>query len=199
AGPLTDPARIQERQAAVAFLAGNGDLRERLRRILKRSTDLARALSRLGLGRGGPRDLACVRDGLFAARELGLELAITPELPSELAAAARQLQSLQTEVADRLAAALADELPLLKRDGGFIRAGFDRDLDELRELQQDSRRFIAALQARYATETGCRTLRVKHNHMIGYFVEVPQNVGEDLLKEPWKDTFVHRQTMAGAM
>ena len=98
-----------------------------------------------------------------------------------------------------LAAALADELPLLKRDGGFIRAGFDPDLDELRELQQDSRRFIAALQARYATETGCRTLRVKHNHMIGYFVEVPQNVGEDLLKEPWKDTFVHRQTMAGAM
>ena len=73
------------------------------------------------------------------------------------------------------------------------------DLDELRELQQDSRRFIAALQSRYATETGCRTLRVKHNHMIGYFVEVPQNVGEDLLKEPWKDTFVHRQTMAGAM
>ena len=96
-------------------------------------------------------------------------------------------------------AALADELPLLKRDGGFMRAGFDPSLDELRELQQDSRRFIAALQSRYATETGCRTLRVKHNHMIGYFVEVPQNVGEDLLKEPWKDTFVHRQTMAGAM
>jgi DNA mismatch repair protein MutS len=170
-----------------------------VRRILKRSPDLARALSRLGLGRGGPRDLACVRDGLFAARDLGLELAITPNLPRELSVAAEQLQSLQTDVADRLAAALADELPLLKRDGGFIRAGFDQDLDELRELQQDSRRFIAALQARYTTETGCRTLRVKHNHMIGYFVEVPQNVGEDLLKEPWKETFVHRQTMAGAM
>ena len=96
-------------------------------------------------------------------------------------------------------AALADELPLLKRDGGFMRADLRRNLDELRELQQDSRRFIAALQARYATETGCRTLRVKHNHMIGYYVEVPQNVGEDLLKEPWKETFVHRQTMAGAM
>jgi DNA mismatch repair protein MutS len=143
--------------------------------------------------------LACVRDGLFAARELGLELAIAPNLPRELAGAAQVLQGLRTDVADRLAAALADELPLLKRDGGFIRAGFDPSLDELRELQQDSRRFIAALQARYATETGCRTLRVKHNHMIGYFVEVPQNVGEDLLKEPWKDTFVHRQTMAGAM
>ena len=81
----------------------------------------------------------------------------------------------------------------------FIRPTYDANLDELRELQQDSRRFIAALQARYASETGCRTLRVKHNHMIGYYVEVPQNVGEDLLKEPWKETFVHRQTMAGAM
>lgn len=199
AGPLTHPGQIRDRQDSVTTLVENNDLRDRLRRILKRSPDLARALSRLSLGRGGPRDLACVRDGLFAARELGLELAIAPDLPKELFGAAEVLQGLRTEVADRLAAALADELPLLKRDGGFIRAGFDPTLDELRELQQDSRRFIAALQARYATETGCRTLRVKHNHMIGYFVEVPQNVGEDLLKEPWKDTFVHRQTMAGAM
>ncbi|MCB5174079.1 DNA mismatch repair protein MutS [Microvirga lenta] len=199
AGPLTDPHQIQDRQDAVAALVDNGDLRDRLRRILKRSPDLARALSRLSLGRGGPRDLACVRDGLFAARDLGLELAITPDLPKDLRHAAERLQSLRTDAADRLAAALAEDLPLLKRDGGFIRTGFDQNLDELRELQHDSRRFIAALQTRYASETGCRTLRVKHNHMIGYFVEVPQNVGEDLLKEPWKDTFVHRQTMAGAM
>lgn len=199
AGPLTHPGMIRDRQDAVAALVENGDLRERLRRILKRSPDLARALSRLSLSRGGPRDLACVRDGLFAARELGLELAIAPNLPRELADAAERLQALRTEVADRIANALADDLPLLKRDGGFIRSGFDPTLDELRELQQDSRRFIAALQTRYATETGCRTLRVKHNHMIGYFVEVPQNVGEDLLKAHWKDTFVHRQTMAGAM
>ena len=88
---------------------------------------------------------------------------------------------IDTSAADELAAALADDLPLLKRDGGFIRPGYALELDELRELQRDSRRFIAALQARYAAETGCRTLRVKHNHMIGYFVEVPQNVGEDLL------------------
>ncbi|AWM88098.1 DNA mismatch repair protein MutS [Microvirga sp. 17 mud 1-3] len=199
AGPLTDPDAIHDRQDSVAVLLDDGALRDRLRRILKRSPDFARALSRLGLGRGGPRDLACVRDGLLAARDLGLELAIAPNLSRELAEAARTLQSLDTSVADRLAALLADELPLLKRDGGFVRAGYAPDLDELRELQQDSRRFIAALQARYATETGCRTLRVKHNHMIGYFVEVPQNVGEDLLKEPWKEIFVHRQTMAGAM
>ncbi|WP_439651712.1 DNA mismatch repair protein MutS [Microvirga puerhi] len=199
AGPLTDPDRIRERQDSVAAFLDNGELRERVRRILKRSPDFARALSRLGLGRGGPRDLACVRDGLLAARDLGLELAIAAGLPKELDQASEQLRSLDTALADKLTAALADELPLLKRDGGFVRQGYDANLDELRELQQDSRRFIAALQARYATETGCRTLRVKHNHMIGYFVEVPQNVGEDLLKEPWKETFVHRQTMAGAM
>jgi DNA mismatch repair protein MutS len=199
AGPLTDVGAIRHRQEAVAFLVGDGDLRERLRLILKMSPDIARALSRLGLGRGGPRDLACVRDGLFAARDLGLMLARTPDLPVELRQAADTLASLDTACADELAAALGEDLPLLKRDGGFIRAGHNAELDEARELQHDSRRFIAGLQARYATETGCRTLRVKHNHMIGYFVEVPQNVGEDLLKAPLKDTFIHRQTMAGAM
>jgi DNA mismatch repair protein MutS len=199
AGPLTDVAAIRTRQDSVAFLAENGDLRERLRVVLKRSPDAARALSRLGLGRGGPRDLACLRDALFAARDLGSLVALAPTLPKELEAAGRVLSTLDTSAADELAAALADDLPLLKRDGGFVRPGYALELDELRELQRDSRRFIAALQARYAAETRCRTLRVKHNHMIGYFVEVPQNVGEDLLRDPWKETFVHRQTMAGAM
>jgi DNA mismatch repair protein MutS len=199
AGPLTEVELIRARHDALAFLADDGDLRDRLRRVLKRSPDLARALSRLGLKRGGPRDLACLRDGLFAVRELAVVLATRPDLPDELAAACRTLAQLDTKAADDLAAALADELPLLRRDGGFIRSGYHPELDEARELQQDSRRFIAALQARYAAETGCRTLRVKHNHMIGYFVEVPQGTGEDLLKPPFKETFVHRQTMAGAM
>jgi DNA mismatch repair protein MutS len=199
AGPLTDVAAIRMRQDSVTFLAENGDLRERLRLVLKRSPDAARALSRLGLGRGGPRDLACLRDALFAARDLGSLLALAASLPKELEAAEGVLSTLDTSAADELAGALADDLPLMKRDGGFIRPGYALELDELRELQHDSRRFIAALQARYAAETGCRTLRVKHNHMIGYFVEVPQNVGEDLLRNHWKETFVHRQTMAGAM
>ena len=199
AGPLTDVAAIRERQDAVAYLARHGDLRDRIRLRLKRAPDLARATSRLGLGRGGPRDLACVRDGLACASELGSLLSIASDLPAELAAAGRVLGGLDPSLADELVCALAAELPLLKRDGGFIRAGYRPELDELRDLQQDSRRFIVALQARYASETGCRTLRIKHNHMIGYFVEVPQNAGEEFLKEPWSKTFVHRQTMAGAM
>ena len=80
-----------------------------------------------------------------------------------------------------------------------MRPGHEPALDEARALQQDSRRFIAALQARYAAETGCRALRIKHNHMLGYFVEVPAAVGEAFLRGPQKDVFVHRQTMADAM
>ena len=127
---------------------------------------------------GGPRDLARLRDALFAARDLGT---VALAEPAKRARIGRPGARPSTCAADELAAALADDLPPRKRDGGFIRPGYALELDELRELQRDSRRFIAALQARYAAETGCRTLRVKHNHMIGYFVEVPQNVGEDLL------------------
>jgi DNA mismatch repair protein MutS len=199
AGPLTDIGAIRDRQEAVAAFVEAGDLRERVRAILRQTPDLARALSRLGLGRGGPRDLACLRNGLFAARDCALALTLSPDLPEELTKAADALRHVETDLAASLAEALADDLPLMKRDGGFIRAGFHAELDETRELQQDSRRFLAGLQSRYATETGCRTLRIKHNHMIGYFVEVPQSIGEDLLKAPFKETFVHRQTMAGAM
>jgi DNA mismatch repair protein MutS len=198
-GPLTDLGEIVRRHDAVAWLVDDIDLRERLRRDLKRAPDMARALSRLSLARGGPRDLASLRDGILAARDIGESLAGSEGLPAELAEAVQALQGLRPELAETLAAALADDLPLSKRDGGFVRAGYDPALDEARELGQDSRRFIAALQARYATETGCRTLRIKHNHMLGYYVEVPQAAGEDFLKEPWKATFVHRQTMAGAM
>ncbi len=199
AGPLTDPAAIAARQDAVALLVGEGDLREGLRQGLKSAPDLARALTRLALGRGGPRDLAAVRDGLFAAFEVGASLLVWGALPPELAEAAGALARLDRALPEALAAALADDLPLLKRDGGFLRAGYDPALDELRTLQTDSRKVIAALQARYAQETGCRTLRIKHNHMLGYFVEVPQAAGEEFLRGPHKETFVHRQTMADAM
>ncbi|MDJ1158907.1 DNA mismatch repair protein MutS [Chelatococcus sp. SYSU_G07232] len=199
AGPLTEIAAIARRQEAVAFLVGDSLLHERLRQALAAAPDIARALARLTLGRGGPRDLAALRDGLAAAGALARLLAASGDLPEELAAARAALETPDPALAGRLAAALADDLPLLKRDGGFVREGYDPALDEARALQADSRRFIAALQARYAAETGCRTLRVKHNNVIGYFVEVPQATGEDFLRPPFNETFVHRQTMAGAM
>ena len=90
-------------------------------------------------------------------------------------------------------------MPLQKRDGGFIRAGYDAVLDEFHALRDNSREVIAQLQARYAEEAGARQLKIKHNNMLGYYVEVPQAAGEKMLQAPFNATFVHRQTMAGAM
>lgn len=199
AGPLTDPAAIAQRLDAVALLVEMPFLRETLQRDLARVPDIARALARLALDRGGPRDLAALGAGLEAARAIAAALLRQGELPAELHEAALALGRTDPELAPRLAATLADELPLNRRDGRFVREGFDASLDELRLLQVDSRKVIAQLQARYAGETGCRTLRIKHNSMLGYFVEVPQSVGEDFLKEPWRAIFVHRQTMSDAM
>ena len=199
AGPLTEVAAIARRHDACAYLHADASFRERLRAELRAVPDMARALARLNLDRGGPRDLACLRDGLAAARAIAALLALADDLPVELTEAAAALEWLDAGLAERLQATLADELPLNRRDGGFVREGRDAALDEARALQQDSRRFIAALQTRYQAETGCRTLRVKHNTMLGFFVEAPQAFGEAMLRAPLKDVFVHRQTMAGAM
>src|SRR5206468_11479297 len=96
-----------------------------------------------------------------------------------------------------LNAALAEELPHLKRDGGFVRAGYDAALDEARALRDESRRVIAALQARYAETTSVRALKIRHNNVLGYFVEVTAQHGERLLALPLNATFIHRQTLAG--
>src|SRR5207248_4407256 len=95
------------------------------------------------------------------------------------------------------AAALADELPHLKRDGSFVRAGYDAALDDARGLRDESRRVIAALQARYAELTAVRALKVRHNNVLGYFVEVTAQHGDRLMAAPLNTTFIHRQTLAG--
>nr|WP_245513312.1 DNA mismatch repair protein MutS [Enterovirga rhinocerotis] len=198
AGPLTRAAAIGQRLDTVSLLAEERDLRERLRADLKGVPDFLRALARLAVGRGGPRDLACLRDGLVAAAAIGEGLAGLPDPPAELDEARAGLAGLDPALGGRLADALAESLPLRTRDGGFIRDGFDRDLDEARALGGDTRKVVAALQARYAEETGVRTLRIKHNSMLGYFVEVPAAAGEAFLRERHA-VLIHRQTMAGAM
>ncbi len=197
--PLTEVASIAARHEAVAFLVAEGALREMVRGLLKRAPDMARALSRLALERGGPRDLMALAQGLTLAQETGRLLAAHVGLPAELADAAAQLATAPETLSRNIAAALIDEPPLMRRDGGFIRESFDPEIDELRELQTDSRRIIAAMQGRYLVETGCRQLKIKHNNMLGYFIEVPQAAGETLLSERWRGQFIHRQTMADAM
>ncbi len=197
AAPLTDPAAIGERHDAVAHFVAETGLRSSMRAKLKGAPDIARSLSRLVVGRGGPRDLAAIRDGIEAAASLAAELTAGGAVPLQVQEAATALRGPDAAIARELTAALDDELPLFKRDGGFVRAGYDAALDEARALRKGTREVIAALEARYAGETGVRTLKVKHNNQLGYFVEVPSQHAEKLRQPPLNATFIHRMTMAG--
>jgi DNA mismatch repair protein MutS len=197
AAPLTDPAAIAQRLDAVAAFAEDVGLRADTRARLQAAPDLARALSRIVLGRGGPRDVAAVRDGLAAARGLADALSSAKEWPTETAEALAACRAPGAALARELTDALADELPLLKRDGGFVRESYDSSLDDTRALRDESRRVIAALQARYAEETGIRGLKIRHNNVLGYFVEVTAQHGEKLMAPPLNAAFIHRQTLAG--
>ncbi|WP_245422622.1 DNA mismatch repair protein MutS [Rhizobium sp. AG855] len=197
--PLTDPDAISDRQDSIAHLLADGLLIDRLRDALKRVPDMPRALSRLALDRGGPRDLGAIVAGLLASAEVG-RLLDPSTLPKELAEALSDLAALPADLAPSLASMLADELPLLKRDGGFLRDGAIRELDELLALRDQSRRVIAGLQLQYAEETGIKSLKIKHNNVLGYFIEVTAgNAGPMTEGDEAKSRFIHRQTMANAM
>jgi DNA mismatch repair protein MutS len=197
AAPLTDPPAIAARHDAVAHFVADAGARGDVRTRLKAAPDLARALARLVVDRGGPRDLAAIRDGILAAAELAGALAQAGEIAAELVQAAAALRRPDPAVAGALTAALADELPLFKRDGGFVRSGHDGALDEARALRDESRRVIAALQARYADATGVKALKIRHNNVLGYFVEVTAQHGDKLFAPPHNAAFIHRQTLAG--
>jgi len=198
AAPLTNPQDIAGRHDLVAhFIAAEG-LRQDLRARLRRCPDIERALSRLSLGRGGPRDLAAVRDALRVARELRTLLQQgAQDAPLLLADALRDL-GLHDTLIGRLARALAPEPPLLARDGGAIAAGYDAALDELRALRDDSRKLIAGLQQKYARESGVASLKIKHNNVLGYFIEVTPTHA-DKISTGADSPFIHRQTLASAM
>jgi DNA mismatch repair protein MutS len=195
--PLTDPAAIDCRLDAVTAFVAETAARADTRSRLAAAPDLARALARLVVGRGGPRDLAAIRDGINAAADLARALAALNEPPAEIGQAIQACQRPDGMLAAELSAALAAELPAFKRDGGFVRQGYDAALDELRSLRDESRRVIASLQARYAEETGVRALKVRHNNVLGYFVEVTAQHGDKLMSAPLNATFIHRQTLAG--
>nr|WP_156462050.1 DNA mismatch repair protein MutS [Rhizobium sp. Leaf311] len=197
--PLTDPTKINARLDAVSYLLDDVALSDGLRDALKQVADMPRALSRLALDRGGPRDLGALRLGLAAAADVA-ELLDRGLLPDELADALADLKALPATLCAMLGATLADELPLLKRDGGFVRDGFDPELDEIRALRDQSRRVIAGLQLQYSEETGIKSLKIKHNNVLGYFIEVSAGNADVMMAgDEAKARFIHRQTMAGAM
>src|SRR5262249_8831232 len=138
-----------------------------------------------------------IRDGVLAAADLARALGALKDMPAEISEAGAACREPDGMLAAELSAALAAELPAFKRDGGFVREGYDKTLDHLRALRDESRRVIAALQARYAEETGVRILKIKHNNVLGYFVEVTAQHGDRLMAAPLNATFIHRQTLAG--
>jgi len=197
AAPLTDAAAIARRLDAVAAFVANSSSREELRATLRAAPDLSRALARLSVGRGGPRDLAGLRDAILAADQALSQLASMEQPPPEIAAVMVALRRPSRELAREYQRALAEQLPLLKRDGGFVREGYEGALDESRNLRDASRLVVASMQARYAEDAGVKGLKIRHNNVLGYFVEVTAQHGEKLMSAPLNATFIHRQTLAG--
>jgi len=214
AAPLTNPSDIARRLDQVNVMVDAPSQRLSIHEALKAIPDVERALTRITLGRAGPRDLAAVRDGL----------AQTPTIKAAAEAAMAEAETLAASqpfsdvmhdlgehgvLVDRLSRALADDLPMLTRDGGFIAPGYDSALDDFRELRDNSRKRIAGLQAQYIEDTGASALKIRHNNVLGYYVEVPSRHGDTLMPtaqtadgqeaQVAKTAFIHRQTMANAM
>jgi DNA mismatch repair protein MutS len=196
AAPLTEPSAIEARLALVAWLHEDAIRRERVRQRLKAMPDFARALARLAAGRGSPRDLALLRDGLRAAAALNDELQGEPDAPALLVGLMPKLGGHEPLV-DHLARALIDAPPIDASKGGYIAAGYDAALDALRDAASNGRRAIAALESRYRDATGIASLKIRHNAVLGYHVEVAARHGDALMAPD--SGFTHRQTLAGVV
>ena len=190
--PSRDLATIKARLQSVRFLLNAAALREALRADLRRVPDIDRALSRLALDRGGPRDFAAIRAGLTQAESIAARLSDVPEILRD----AGQALLGHGALIDLLDAALVAEPPLFARDGGFVAAGYDAELDETRRLRDEGRGVIAAMQAEYIQQTGVQSLKIKHNNVLGYFIETTATHAEKMLAPPLSNSFIHRQTTA---
>ena len=194
--PLGDRAAIEMRIASVQHFHADPLLRADLRVMLRQAPDIGRALGRLVAGRGSPRDLGQIRDGLSEARRVRDTLGASADLPPLLAMMCERLGG-HGALVDHLARALVPSPPTERSQGGFIASGYDHALDALRETSGNARKAIAALEARYREETDTASLKIKHNKVLGYFIEVPAKHGDKLMAQD--SGFTHRQTMAGAV
>jgi len=199
ASPLRDAKEIERRLASVSYFFEHWTLRAEIRKTLASAPDLSRSLSRIALDRGGPRDLAAIGQCLSTAFALATVLKNSEGVPDEISLAAEAMGAPDRGLRDAIAKTLAEELPLSKRDGGFVREGCNQDLDAARNLRDEARSVIAGLQQSYADETQIKSLKVKYNNVLGFFVEVPSQHGEKILNSKARERFIHRQSMAGAM
>ena len=194
--PLMDKAAIEARLDLVQRLHDDGALRESLRATLRALPDIGRALGRIAAGRGSPRDLGQLRDGLDAAWLLGERIDALSDLPPLLVEIAPRLRG-HGALIDLLKRALVPMPPVDASDGGYIAEGYDSALDDLRDVGAGGRRAIAALEAEYRGRTGAAALKIRHNGVLGYHVEVPSRVADPLMAAD--SGFTHRQTLAGVV
>lgn len=192
--PSRDVSLIQIRLDAIEFAINNRQHADNLRELLRKVPDMERSLSRLGLDRAGPRDLTAIRSGLTQALAIAQSMG-AGQIPTLFHQNMDLLQG-HDQIIDLLEDALISEPPLLARDGGFIAEGYEAELDECRTLRDQGRGVIASLQTQYAKTTGISSLKVKHNNVLGYFIETTATHAEKMLSEPLNESFIHRQTTA---
>ncbi len=194
ASPSTHLRTLEARQEAVIFFHADAAIRQDTREALRKVPDIDRALSRISLDRAGPRDLASIRNGLEQCLFLYRKLA-PQTLPDRLQDAVAALTG-HDPLIDLLSNSLMAEPPLLARDGGFVATGYDAELEEVRQLRDEGRKVIAQMQAEYSELTGISALKIKHNNVLGYFIETTSTHAEKMLSEPLSERFIHRQTTA---
>ena len=192
--PSTHLQTLEARQEAVAFFHNDTTTRTDTREALRKVPDIDRALSRISLERAGPRDLASIRNGLEQCLFLNAKLG-SQALPETVQDAVAALSG-HDPLIDLLSNALVAEPPLLARDGGFVATGYDAELEEVRQLRDEGRKVIAQMQADYSELTGISALKIKHNNVLGYFIETTSTHAEKMLSEPLSERFIHRQTTA---
>ncbi|WP_123793929.1 DNA mismatch repair protein MutS [Pacificibacter maritimus] len=192
--PSRDVNLIHQRLDAVEFAVSNRQVSEALREVLRKVPDMERSLSRLGLERAGPRDLTAIRNGLSQALEVSKSLS-SIDIPELFEQNISLLQGHGATI-DLLDRALVAEPPLLARDGGFVAEGYSAELDECRTLRDQGRGVIASLQTQYAEQTGIQSLKIKHNNVLGYFIETTAAHADKMLSAPLNESFIHRQTTA---
>lgn len=196
AAPLMDRAAIDARLDLVTLFHDDAGLRDSIRATLRALPDIGRALGRLAAGRGSPRDLGQLRDGLDGAWRLGEKLDRLADAPALLRELAPQLRG-HGALIDLLARSLVPEPPVDAAHGGYIAEGYDAALDDLRDAGAGGRRAIALLEAEYRARTGITALKIRHNGVLGYHIEVPARSADALMKPD--SGFTHRQTLAGVV
>jgi DNA mismatch repair protein MutS len=187
--PLTSLERIRDRLDAVEELAVRTTDRGKARETLKSIQDLERLIARIALSTAGPRDLMALSRSLAAVPRLALLLSeCQAPLVRSLSGQLDDLPDLR-EWIDR---AIGDEPPALARDGGFVRDGFDRDIDDLRHISRSGKQVIAEMEDGERKRTGISSLKVRFNRVFGYYIEISKS---NLHAVP--QDYIRKQTIAG--